>query len=175
MIDLLGNSAVFSPDRMFRYRLDRYIGAGEIVAAVFGVNPSTAGEEKNDQTANKWRGFGERLGWRRYIAANPFALVSTDVRGLASAPDPFGPDNARHIAEIVAEADILVPCWGRRSKLPNSLRPHLDVLRAVLLGSGKPVMCWGLTACGEPVHPMMLGYSTPLVPLPAARDAEEER
>lgn len=157
-------SAIFSPCEKFRYRLERRLIAAEgIVIAFFGVNPSKAGAEIEDQTTMKWRGFCRVNGGRSYIAGNPFAFRATDVRELATAADPIGPDNASHIMDIIADADLLVPCWGNRSKLPPRLRPHLDTLATVIRNSGKPVRIFGLTKSGDPMHPLMLGYATPLV------------
>ena len=167
MTDLLGNGAVFSDCGRYRLRLDRYVGAGDTVAVVVGVNPSTAGADVDDQTTKKWFGFGRRLGWKRYVAVNAFGLISTDVKGLAVAADPYGPDYDESIKAVLAEADIIVACWGNRTKLPKSLRPRLDEMARRLHGCGKPVLCWGLTSSGDPIHPMMLGYDTPLIALPA--------
>jgi len=156
-------SAIFSPCGTWRWRLEREIQAAGVVFAFFGVNPSRAGAEVEDQTTMKWRGFTLRNGGRRYIAGNPFAYCATDVRELAAATDPVGPNNALHLRQIIADADILVPCWGSRAKLPKHLRHHLDQLAATLCASGKPVKVFGLTTSGDPMHPLMLGYSTPLI------------
>lgn len=155
-------SALFSPCGTFRYRLEREVASEGIVLAFFGVNPSKAGATVEDQTTMKWRGFTVRNGGRKYLAGNPFALCATDVRELATAPDPFGPDNFYHLRQIIADADVLVPCWGNRSKLPKLLRQWPENLLSLLLASGKPVKHFGLTQSGDPKHPLMLGYSTPL-------------
>jgi len=147
----------------YRYRLERVLAEHGIVVAYFGVNPSTAGAEVEDQTTMKWRGFAFRMSARKYIAGNPFAFRATDVRALSRAADPVGPENEQHIRQIVADADLLVPCWGNRSKLPLALRPRLGALTRVLLASGKPVHVFGLTKSGDPLHPLMLGYDTQLV------------
>lgn len=156
-------SAIFSPCGKFRYRLERPIAENGIVIAFFGVNPSTAGAEIEDQTTVKWRGFSRVNGARRYLAGNPFAFMATNVRGLASADDPVGPDNAKYLAGIMADADLLVPCWGSRTKLPPKLRPHLDALATVIRSCGKPVRIFGFTKSGDPIHPLMLSYATPLI------------
>jgi hypothetical protein len=44
---------------------------------------------------------------------------------------------------------------------PKAWTPR--VLAAALLNSGKPVKVFGLTASGDPKHPLMLGYDTQLV------------
>ena len=152
-------SAVFSPCRTWRYRLDRIVGAFGPVYAYFGVNGATADADKNDQTVRKWIGFTERAGGSRFIVGNPFAYRAVDVRELAGAADPVGPENARYLREIIAEADILVPCWGNRLKVPMHLRYHLDGLRERIFAAGKPVMTFGWTKLGDPLHALTLGYS----------------
>lgn len=156
--------AILSDCGFYRWRLERHIGEG-VTAAVFGVNPSTADASLDDATVRKWRGFGLRLGWGRLIVGNVFSYRATDVKRLAlPGLDPFGPDHQRHLGAIISDADILVPCWGDRGKIPRALRIHMDDLLSLLGDSGKPVYCWGKTAGGDPRHPLMLGYATPLIP-----------
>jgi hypothetical protein len=83
---------------------------------------------------------------------------------LTRVADPVGPENARYLAEIIAEADVLIPCWGNRDKVPRPLRHHFDTLKELLFASGKPVRIFGLTNGGDPRHPLMLAYDTPIVP-----------
>lgn len=158
-------SAIFSPCGTFRYRLEREVQPGGIVYAYFGVNGSTAGTVENDQTVRKWIGFTFRNGGQRFIVGNAFAFCSKDVRALVRAADPIGPDNDAHLAKIIQDADQLVPCWGSRDKLPSPLHSRLDWLSRLLLDSGKPIKGFGLTKSGDPLHPQMLGYSTPLIDL----------
>lgn len=155
-------SAKFSPCGKYRYRIDREVQPIGNVYAFFGINPSTAGAEIEDATSRKWRGFSRVLGARKYIAANPFAFCATNVKELANASDPVGPDNLAHITQIISEADFLVPCWGSRDKIPKQLHHHLVRLKRTLFESGKPVAIFGLTASGYPKHPLMLSYNTPL-------------
>lgn len=156
-------SAILSSCGLYRYRLDRSVAFSGPVYAFFGVNPSTADATVDDATVRKWIGFTKTWGGRRFIVGNVFAFRATDVRGLATANDPFGPDLGDHITDIIAEADILVPCWGSVSKVPPKLRFAFDVLMDALASSGKPVKCFGRTKAGDPKHPLMLGYGTPLV------------
>lgn len=160
-------SAIFSSCGVYRYRLDREVSMlGSIVFGFFGVNGSTAGALDNDQTVSKWIGFAERHDGRRLIAGNPFAYVATDVKELRAADDPIGPENDRYLAEIIAEADVLVPCWGDRGKLPRHLRPRLTDVADMLRASGKPIKCFGVTLAGDPLHPLYLPYSTALIDWP---------
>lgn len=155
-------SAILSPCKKYRYRLDRTVAMTGPVYAFFGVNPSTADASLDDATVRKWIGFCKRLGGSRFIVGNVFAYRATDVRELAAIDDPHGPDIGDHITDIINEADILVPCWGNTAKVPPTLQSFFDVLMDALTSSGKPVMHFGLTKSGDPKHPLMLGYSTPL-------------
>lgn len=103
-----------------------------------------------------------RWGGSRFIVGNVFAYRATDVKELAGIDDPYGDEIGDYTTDIIAEADILVPCWGNSSKAPPKLQGAFDVLMDALLSSGKPVMNFGLTKSGDPKHPLMLGYDTPL-------------
>lgn len=165
------SSAVISPCGLYRFRLDRTVGMVGPVYAFFGINPSTADAVVPDPTVRKWTGFTKVWGGSRFIAGNVWPLRSKDVSALAEAQrwQHIDRENWTHLRQIVAEADYLVPCWGSRDKVPRSMHNELDRLLAWLLtegeATGKPVMTFGLTKTGDPGHPLMLGYSTPLVPL----------
>lgn len=155
-------SAVISDCGKYRYRLDRECDAGSLVIAYFGINPSTADASIDDATVRKWRGFSTRLGARRFIVGNVFAYRATDVRELAHCADPVGPLNRTYLYGIAAEADVLIPCWGSRDKLPRQIRYVLDLAMSDLLATGKPVKAFGRSKSGDPLHPLMLGYDTPI-------------
>lgn len=158
-------SAVISPCGKYRYRLERTVAMEGPVYAFFGINPSTADASIDDATVRKWIGFTKRLGGQRFIVGNVFAYRATDVKelgALTNTDDAFGDEIGDYITEIIEEADILVPCWGNTDKVPVQLRFAFDILLDKLIESGKPVMHFGLTASGDPKHPLMLGYDTPL-------------
>jgi hypothetical protein len=135
-----------------------------LIAALCGVNPSTAGAEKNDQTIKKDLGFARIHGWRRIIKVNEFAYRATDVTELASAFDPVGPECDAYLRRAFDEADLLVPCWGPLSKLPKRLRRRYIEVARMMERTGKPIMCLGTAKDGQPRHTCMLAYETPLVP-----------
>lgn len=163
--------AILSSCGTYRYELDRdieHLTPPEVpkVYAYFGVNPSTADAELNDQTIQKLMMFTKLHGGTKMIVGNVFAGRSPDVKVLRWMNDPHGPDNAQHITKIIAAADVLVPMWGSRLKLPAGLRPAFDDLMRNLLGSGKPVQTFGLTMYGDPKHPLFLPYTTSLTAHP---------
>lgn len=156
-------TAVISACNRYRYRLDRVIGPTGPVYAFIGVNPSTADATEDDATVRKWRGFVRLWGGSRFIVGNIFALRATNVRDLVSAEDPVGPENHRHVWRMCMEADIVVPCWGNREKLPPLSRWLVDKMNNTLMRTEKPLRTFGFTKGGDPMHPLMLPYSTPLV------------
>ncbi|WP_321913511.1 DUF1643 domain-containing protein [Paraburkholderia sp. J11-2] len=158
-------SAIISPCGKYRYRLEREVGMDGLTFAYFGINPSTADATVDDATVRKWIGFTKVNGGRRFIVGNVSAYRATDVRHLADVlitPDQWR-ENLYQIGRIIVDADVLVPCWGNRSKAPKHMRNDFDTVLAMLQTSGKPVRHFGLTASGDPKHPLMLGYDTPLI------------
>lgn len=165
------SSAVISDCGLYRYRLDRECCPpfeGSKVIAYFGINPSTADATLDDATVRKWRGFTLRNGGHKFIVGNAFSYRATDVRDLDRANRAHiqiqGPDHWSNIRQIIAEAEVLVACWGNSLKVDRNLRPLVRDLLTTLLAFGKPVMHFGLTNSGDPKHPLMLGYDTPLTP-----------
>lgn len=159
-------SAILSSCGQYRYRLERTVAMSGPVYAFFGINPSTADANLDDATVRKWIGFTKVWGGSRFLVGNVWPYRATDVRALATATRwlDIGRENERHILAMAKEADILVPCWGDRGKVPRVMHNELDSLMSLLTGTGKPVMHFGLTKGGDPKHPLMLGYSTPLTP-----------
>lgn len=156
-------SAVISECKRYRYRLEREISSGRgKVIAFFGINPSTADEKIDDNTIKRLKAIAAENGASILIVGNVFAYRATDVRVLGKVHDPFGEDNRKHLKNIIQEADILVPFWGSKNKLPTNLRHYLDDLLKQLLMSGKPVKSLGLTVSGDPRHTQGCSAGTPL-------------
>jgi hypothetical protein len=155
-------SAVLSPCGQYRYRLEREISLFGPRAAVIMVNPSTADAEINDATIRRVIGFGERLGWSRVTVGNVFAYRATDIRDLAGATDPIGPDNAYHLRAIMDQADLTVVAWGTLTKLPPSLRGEWRTVAEIAASIGVPLKCFAEAKDGHPRHPLMLKYDLEL-------------
>lgn len=157
-------SAILSPCGTYRYRLDRTVATCGRVYAFFGINPSTADANADDATVRKWIGFTKAWGGSRFIVGNVWPLRAADVKRLGRAIKwcDVERENWRHLQQMVAEADVLVPCWGDRRKAPRVMHNDIDQLLAWLHNSGKPVMTFGSTAGGDPKHPLMLSYKTQL-------------
>lgn len=155
-------SAVISACGTYRYSLTRNLGMGDRVVTFIGVNPSTADATTDDATVRKWCGFAKRWGFDRIEVVNLFAYRATDVRALAEVEDPVGPANNMQIRAAIDRAQLVVPCWGSRAKLPPRLVGRIDLVRVMLRVAGVELKCFGKTQQGDPRHPLMLGYDTAL-------------
>ncbi len=99
------------------------------------------------------------------MVGNLFAFRATDVRLLASAVDPVGPDNDGHLLDMIREADRLVVAWGPAGKLPKRLRTRFRrVLEMAHLVSRRPMSIGATAKDGHPCHPLMLPYERQLQP-----------
>lgn len=158
-------SAIISACGKYRYRLDRPDVFGDFATAVIMVNPSTADATKNDATIRKLNGFRNLYGWGNLIVGNLFAYRATDVRELATATDPIGPDNGYRLAEIFLDAQQVVFAWGPTAKLPKRLRDHWRVVVELARKMHCQPMSIGEPAKdGQPCHPLMLPYERKLQP-----------
>lgn len=155
-------SAVFSRCGRYRYRLERAVGPG-ITAAYIGVNPSRADATANDATIRKLIGFAPRHGIGHWLVGNVFAYAATDISDLRDCDNPTGPGNDRHLKAICAEAELIVLGWGTLGKLPATLRNHHKRVLRIVARSGQSLHCWGKTQDGQPRHPLMLPYNSPLI------------
>lgn len=71
-----------------------------------------------------------------------------------------GPVNASFIEGAARRASIFIAAWGGVKGAAPYGRRMVEIARVC----GAQVMCLGTTAGGEPRHPLMLPYDTPLVP-----------
>ena len=167
MTDLLRRtSAVFSPCRTWRVRLDRVWDDRLPPFSAGLLNPSTADEERNDPTVDRVERRAFRLGFGSLILWNAFAFRATDPDVMMAAADPVGPGNDEAIEAILVEVrerrgTVLVG-WGVGGY-------HNDRDLAVLAIAdrvGVPLFCLGTTAAGQPRHPLYIRNDEPLRPWP---------
>lgn len=161
-LDLFPTSgALFSPCRLYRYRLWRQVEpkfSRRLV--VCGLNPSTADETQDDPTIRRCIDFARQWGFSDFTMMNAFAFRSTDPTGLLIT-DPVGPDNDRHLAEVAALADRFIFAWGKHDKLkailPARGRRVAAIVRQHTAGE---VGTFGFNGDGSPKHPLYLPKAT---------------
>ena len=136
-------SAIISADGVYRYRLERELGGGGPVVAIFGVNPSTADAQIDDPTIRSCYRLVNALGYGSFEVVNLFAWRATDPNDLAASPDPIGnPKNADVVQKLQPMGQptdgirvaAVSPClWG--SVIPRLRVPKPDTARGCLMGA----------------------------------------
>jgi hypothetical protein len=155
------SSAIISPCGLYRYGLTRKWGDGPRVCFVM-VNPSTADAEQDDPTIRRCIGFAQREGGGSLEVVNLFALRATDPKALRKHPDPIGPGNNAALRTAFDRAGRIIAAWGAHGRLHAR-----DVTVARMLGD--KAMCLGVTARGDPRHPLYLPADAPLIVWSAPR------
>lgn len=148
--------AIFSANRLYRYKLWRIWDSGRPLAMFVGLNPSTADETCDDPTVAKCIRYAQAWNLGGMLMTNLFAFRSTDRSALKKVTDPVGQENDRHLMEMSRSAGIIIAAWGDdglhlgRSDEVRKLLPNLHYLK--------------LNKSGEPTHPLYL--SSDLTPTP---------
>lgn len=149
-------SAVFSPDRFYRYVLMRDVapltGVGSV--AFVGLNPSTADETRDDPTITRCIRFARDWGFAQLLMLNLYAFRATDPvilwRARRDGVDVVGPENLETIQQVAGGCDLVVCAWGAIQA------PRADAqIERVLALIGDP-HCIGLTKGGAPRHPLYM-------------------
>lgn len=160
--DYVHSGARFSEDRVYRYELNRSWDLSLPTLAFCMLNPSDAGEDRDDPTVKKCVGFAQRNEFGSILVVNAYAYVATDPKDLlaarAAGVDIVGPENDEMLHSAFADPwTRTVLAWGanlRADRLAEiGLIPGVEWAR-----------CLGVTKSGMPRHPLMLPYDTPLIP-----------
>jgi hypothetical protein len=150
--------AYFSADRKYRYWLLRVWDESKPLVAYISKNPSTADERDNDPTVRKGIGFGLRWGYGGGLWLNVGAFRATDPRKFANSAEPIGTENTvEYLHQYLSkfQPEKVVAAWG-------NMHPRFKARCATIRSQIPNLWCFGFTFSGEPKHPLMLAYDTPL-------------
>lgn len=166
MSDLLTDTgATFSPCRTWRYKLWRIWDTSKPPLVMLMLNPSTADETSNDPTVERCERRAYAGGFGGLIVMNIFAFRATDPEDMKAAADPIGPENDSHITNVLALATLakaggpamawkICAGWGIHGSYLGRDRQVSKMFQDV----GMPLYCLGVTASGQPRHPLYVGY-----------------
>jgi hypothetical protein len=160
---MVESTALFSDDGRYRRFLVRAWDPAKPRLCCCLLNPSVAGADKDDHTVENVVRIAVQNGAGAIEVVNPFELVSTDPKALATDPDPVGPTTDADILEAAARAQRVVAGWGCGGDLFGRGSQVL-----ALLARRHDVECFGTTRGGSPAHPCRLSPKTRIV-LHAAR------
>ena len=146
-----GAWAEISPCGRWRYALARRWGAGPGLLCVL-LNPSVADAERDDPTLLRCVTRARGLGFGGLRIVNLFAWRTTDPAALRRAADPVGPGNDAALLRGMRWADAILCGWGATGVLGGR-----DAAVRLLLGR-RALWHLGLTAGGQPRHPLYLAY-----------------
>lgn len=150
-----GSGALMSECGKYRYKLWRWWAPGPGVTWVM-LNPSTADADVDDPTIRRCIGFAKLWGAGRIDVVNLFALRATDPEQLKTVTDRIGPQND-HVLSTKFDNEIVVAAWGTKGSWWGRSGEVLPMLQR-----NHTVFYLGLTANGEPAHPLYLPADAPL-------------
>jgi len=154
-IDLhIPTGAIFSEDRKYRYALWRVWNINRTILLQIGLNPSKAGEIRNDPTITRGMVRADREGFGGFLMANLYGLVSTQPEALLKNGNSVGEFTDYYLEEMIKVSDRQLCGWG-------SFKP-VRQRASVVLGMIKEPYCLGVNTDGQPKHPLYISYDTPM-------------
>jgi hypothetical protein len=152
-------TAKFSADGRWRWWLTRVWDDSLPMAALIGMNPSTATATEDDPTIGKEIHFVREWGFGGLLKLNAYAYKATNPKDLwaarARGVDVVGEENtAGKMLALLRDFNVgkTVACWGR-------LKTDRGwILRDALGYFGVQLDCFKKNADGSPAHPLYLPY-----------------
>ncbi len=170
---MLEADAAFSACGQYRWWLRRCWDSQAPVLLFIGLNPSRADGVRDDPTLRRLVGFARCWGYGALEVVNLFARISPAPAALKRVGDPVGESNdawlqraqegaicsTRPGACPVAPAIWLG--WGNQGAWRGRDQQVLALLQtADTMRQCRPVWCLGLTAAGQPRHPLYVAAAT---------------
>lgn len=160
---------VFSEDHSFRYSLWRKWSKSRPPLLFIGLNPSTAGQFKNDPTITRGMVRAANWGFGGFLVGNLHPFVSADPSKLPAAnrPEEFTANDEYLQAMIKISGKVMIG-WGSFN-VPGIQDRAGQVLELI-----PEPFCLGLNADGNPKHPLYVKYSQELIPFIIKSGKEKE-
>ena len=158
---IVSGTAAFSPCGLYRWWLERLWQPAAPRLIFIGLNPSRAGGQRDDPTLRRLVGFAQHWGFGSLEVVNLFARISPSPAVLRRAADPVGAEADVWMQQrLAANPQALVWLgWGNQ----GAWRGRDQAVLALLQGRG--LWALGLTAAGQPRHPLYVASDVALQPL----------
>ena len=151
----LAKGAIFSEDRRYRFALWRIWRPNKTLLMAIGLNPSVAGEVKDDPTITRLMSRAFKAGYGGFLMSNLYAFVSTNPDKLLNNANAVGELTDYYIKEMVELSDRQLCGWGSFKAVAQRADEVFKMLT-------NPV-CLGFNIDGNPKHPLYIGYDKPMV------------
>ncbi|MCP9909664.1 DUF1643 domain-containing protein [Cyanobium sp. BA20m-p-22] len=160
-VAIVSGTAAFSPCGHYRWWLERVWQPAAPRLLFIGLNPSRADGQRDDPTLRRLVGFGRRWGFGSLEVLNLFARISPSPPVLRRAADPVGAEADVWLQQrLVAHPQATLWLgWGNQGAWRGRDRAVLALLQ------GRDLWALGLTAAGQPRHPLYVAGDVALQPL----------
>lgn len=160
-------AAILSENLQHRYALTRTWRLSppmpaDLLAFVM-LNPSTADDEKDDQTIRRCMMIGWREGYDGIEVCNLRSFRARDPKRCME--QPRSPVNWMHLETIVTSARNRKPiicAWGASKFVADDAKRFTDLAAT----GGAELKCLGRTKDGSPRHPCYIANNQDLEPFP---------
>lgn len=148
------SSADLSTCGKYRYHLTREWGFGGRTMLFVMLNPSTADAMQDDPTIRRCMRFAKDAGFDGIGVVNLFAYRATDPDELKRGGDIIGRANDVTIVNAARKASCVVLAWGAHG---DAYKQRVrDVVVKLTVACSSSLNHLGLTASGQPKHPLYL-------------------
>ena len=158
-------AARFSACGRYRWWLERCWDPERPPLLFIGLNPSRADAERDDPTLRRLQAFAHSWGYGRLEVLNLFGRISPSPAVLRRSREPVGADNDRwlqqRVAALAAASGALWLGWGhggawrgRDQQVLAQLARWTVPPAPEAVAPAVPWLALGLTASGQPRHPL---------------------
>lgn len=149
----ISSGAVFSDDLTLRFALWRVWDNQKPIIGQIGLNPSTAGADKNDATIARSVVRAHKCGFGGLIQTNKYPHIATNPKDLDRL---IGiEENDLYIRKMVELTQIQLCMWG---SIINDIFRSQQVYKML-----RNPYCLGINPDGQPKHSLYIGYNVPMV------------
>jgi hypothetical protein len=150
---------LYSADMRYRYAFARWWDAAGSLDLWILLNPGKGDTEtRRRPTLERCLRWSKSSGAGGLMFANLFAARHNKPSGLCKTKDPVGPHNDAVLAVMSGIADRTFVAWGKIGHLHNRAAAVISILN-------RP-FCLGVTASGQPRHPLYVAADVSVEPWP---------
>ncbi len=147
---LMQKTAIFSPDRLYRYELIRIWDVTKRIAIFICLNPSTADETVDDPTLTRCIGYAMDWGYGGVVMLNIFACRATKQNDMMRKEYPIGPRNDEILKRYLdMDFTLYLAGWGDGGRHLNRGVEVANIFKDKL-------RCLNVNESGHPTHPLYL-------------------